>query len=136
MFATPTIKAVSFDDLVGKYGAIDFQDTLADFIAHVNNPGASAATLGTRAEDTLIPFVAVPVFHKIRFMASGNGDKSDTVDAVHARPEQTNLQGRITPSRFDTVLVNNGQDGVDSDRNKGKFISIYGPSLTASQVIG
>ena len=117
----PTIKAVTFDDLAMKYGAVDFMDALADFIAAVNYPGVSAVTLRARAADTLIPFRAVPVFHRIRFVASGNNDGSDTVDAVHVRPERIDSHGRTIPSRFDTVLIYNGQDHAEStDRNNLK----------------
>jgi hypothetical protein len=49
----PTIRAVSFDDLARKYGAVDFQDALADFIASAIYPHVSAATLRTRAEDSI-----------------------------------------------------------------------------------
>jgi hypothetical protein len=35
----PSAKATSFDDLNSRYGALTFQDALADFIAQVNNPG-------------------------------------------------------------------------------------------------
>jgi hypothetical protein len=115
----PTIKAVSFDDLARKYGAIEFQDALADFIARAIYPGASAVTLRTRAEDILIPFRAVPVFHKIRFVA-GNCDKPDTIDAVHIRPEKFDSNGHFVSARFDTILVKNGQDHVY--RNKGTFL--------------
>ena len=45
MARNPTVKVVSFDNLSVKYGAVDFQDCLADFIAQVNYPGASAAVL-------------------------------------------------------------------------------------------
>jgi hypothetical protein len=117
----PTIKAVSFDDLATKYGAVDFMDALGDFIAAVNNPGVSAATSRARAEDTLIPFRAVPIFHRIRFVASNNDDKSYTVDAVYVRPEQIDSHARTVPSRFDTVLIYNGQDRAESaDRNNLK----------------
>ena len=34
----PTVKAVSFDELAESYGAINFQDALADYIAQVNHP--------------------------------------------------------------------------------------------------
>jgi hypothetical protein len=129
MALNPTIKAVSFDDLDSKYGAVEFQDALSDFIAQVNYPGASAAASRDLAADILIPFQAVPVFHKIRFVASGNTDKLDTIDAVHARPERLDLHGRVVPSRFDTVLVHNGQDracggGAHTTRNKGTFVHI------------
>jgi hypothetical protein len=118
----PTIKAVPFDDLAMNYGTIDFLDTLADFIARVNNPGASAVTLRAQGEDTLIPFCAVPVYHRIWFVAGGDRDTLDTVDAVHVRPERTDTHGQIIPSRFDTVLVHNGQDCAH--RKKGKSVHI------------
>jgi hypothetical protein len=119
----PSIQAVSFDDLAINYGALDFQDALADFIAEVNNPGVSAATLRTRAADTLIPFRAVPVFHKIKFtdMESSNS-QSSIVDAVHVRPEQKDSHGRIIPSRFDTILIQSkGQDSTHLHGNKGEY---------------
>jgi Plavaka transposase len=78
----PTRKAVSFDDLAEKYGAIDFQDTLADFIAQFNHPGASAMALHTQAANTLLPFHTVSVFHKIKFSSISsepNSEKSDIV---------------------------------------------------------
>lgn len=113
----PSIKAVSFDDLARRYGAPDFQDALADFLAQVNYPGASAAVLRRRAADTHIPFRAVPVFHHIKFTEHGN---SEIVDAVHVRPEQNDSHGRIIPSRFDTVFVQTkGQDGTEVQGNKG-----------------
>jgi hypothetical protein len=62
MARNPTMKA-TFGELAAKYGTINFQDLLADFIAQVNYPGASTAVLCTRAADTLIPFQTVPDFH-------------------------------------------------------------------------
>jgi hypothetical protein len=120
----PTIKSVSFNILAQKYGATAFQDALADYIARVNNPGASVANVRAKAKDTLLPFRSVPVFHKIRFAATRDRDNrnEDTVDAVHVRPEQTDSHGQIVPSRFDTVLVDNGQ--VRAHRKKRKSISI------------
>jgi hypothetical protein len=102
MARTATLKAVSFDDLAQKYGAIDFQDTLADFIARTNHPTASGAALSALAADTLIPFRSVPVHHRIKF---SNSDGSEIVDSVQVRPEQKDTRGRQIPSRFDTVLV-------------------------------
>ncbi|KAH9168125.1 hypothetical protein EDB89DRAFT_1889949 [Lactarius sanguifluus] len=100
----PSIKAVSFDALAERYGAVDFQDALADYIAQVNHPGASAATLRARAADTLLPFRTIPVFHRIKF-TTGNSDDSEIVDSVVVRPEQNDTHGCVIPSRFDTVLV-------------------------------
>ena len=108
---TPSIKAASFEVLARMYGALYFQDALADFIAQLNHAGASTAALRTHAADTLIPFRAVPVFHHVKFMNSESGN-GEIVDAVHIRPEQKDSRGRIIPSRFDTVFVRiKGNDG-------------------------
>lgn len=101
MTQNPTARAVSFNILAEKYGAVEFQDTLADYIAQVNHAGASAAAVRARAADTLIPFRSVPVFHKIKFTVN----EFEIVDAVHVRPEQVDTRGRTIPPRFDTVLV-------------------------------
>jgi len=118
MAKNPTIKFVSFDDLDRKHGALYFQDALADFIARINYPGASGAALRKKAEDTLIPFRGVPIFHRIKFTAHNNYGESEVVDSVHVQPEQADSHGRITPSRFDTVLVRNGRSGTQG--NKGE----------------
>jgi hypothetical protein len=105
----PTIKTVTFNTLAEKYGAVEFQDLLADYIARVNHPGASAATVRALSADTLIPFRSVPVFHKIKFTAKGNSssgsDGHEIVDSVHVRPEQVDSCGQMILPRFDTVLV-------------------------------
>ena len=111
----PTLWKVSFDDLAQRYGAVDFQDTLADFIAQFNNPTASAASLSTLAADTLIPFRSVPVHHRIKFT---NLDQTEIVDSIQVRPEQKDARGRLVPSRFDTVLVRGKSEGSGI---RGKF---------------
>ncbi|KAH9075024.1 hypothetical protein EDB83DRAFT_2515877 [Lactarius deliciosus] len=102
MTRNPSAKAVSFDHLSEKHGAIDFQDALADFIARVNHPEASAAALRTLAANTLIPFRSVPVFYRIKFTSNST---STVIDTVHVRPEQRDTHGRSVPSRFNTVIV-------------------------------
>ncbi len=98
----PTSKAVPIHDIIGKYGAVDFLNVLADFIARINYPLASAQELLRQSKDTLIPFSQVPVYHNMKFTMSGN---SEVVDVAHAQPEQMDLHGRIVPSHFDIVLV-------------------------------
>ncbi len=115
----PTVKAVSFEELAEKYGAVDFQDCLADFIAQLNHPGASAAVLHARAADTLLPFRTVPVFHRIKFTSSSS-DNAEVVDSVVIRPEQNDARGRTIPSRFDTVLVRGRHEDVMYG-NHGEF---------------
>ncbi|KAH9021194.1 hypothetical protein EDB85DRAFT_1872004, partial [Lactarius pseudohatsudake] len=101
MARNPSLKAVSFNDLADKYRALDFQDALADFIAQFNHPRASATALRALAEDTLLPFRHVPVFHKIKFVSTPD---LVIIDAVHVRPDQRDARGRTIPSRFDTVI--------------------------------
>lgn len=119
MTRNPSVKGVSFNALAERYGAVDFQDELAAYIAQVNNPNASVATLRTRAADTLLPFRSVPVFHRIKFTSTGNTNDSDIVDSVIIRPEHNDTHGRIVPSRFDTVLVHGKNQDIHG--NNGEF---------------
>jgi hypothetical protein len=120
MTRKPSRRAVSFDDLAYKYGAVDFQDELAHFIACTNHPHVSAATLSGLAADTLLPFRSVPVYHKIKFTSS-TSDKAQIVDVVHVRPEQKDARGRDIPSRFDTVVVR-GRTQAGVHRNDGELL--------------
>jgi hypothetical protein len=124
----PSAKAAKFDDLKFRYGAHEFQDALADFIAQVNNPGVRGNALRRHAEDTLIPFRRVPVFHMIKFTETGNAGNMAIVDSVYARPERKDKRGRIIPSRFDTVLVQNPSRDTQQGRVQGKSHS-YWPSV-------
>ena len=116
MARNPSTKAASFDDLTWKYGAIDFQDVLVDFIAQINRPGASAAARKTLAADTLIPFRSVPVFHKIKFTSKGT---SEVIDAVHVWPEHKDAHRCLVPPQFDAVVICSPSQGrahiIDSE---------------------
>jgi hypothetical protein len=68
------------------YGALYFQDTLSDFIARLNYPGASTVALHKHAADMLIPFRTVLVFHHVKFTDSESGN-TEVVDAVHVQLE-------------------------------------------------
>ena len=113
MARMPERRQVLFDRLARDYGALDFQDMLAEFIAQLNHPGVSGGALQDYAHDTHIPFTRVPVFHKIKFIKSGNLNESEIADVVHIRPEQKDSHGRIIPARFDTVLVETSKGQLD-----------------------
>ena len=102
MARIPSVKAAHFNVLTQRYGAVQFQDALVDFIAQINHPKASGTALKTFAADTLIPFHAVPIYHKIKFISNST---SKVIDAVHIWPEQRDTRGRVIPSWFDTVVV-------------------------------
>jgi len=113
----PSQKAVLWGDLDQRYGAVEFQDALADFLAQANNPRLSRRELRRHAANTLIPFCAVPVFHNIKFTDGGTG----TVNSIHTRPEQRDTRGWIIPSRFDTTLIQSiPQRGTQAQGIKGE----------------
>jgi hypothetical protein len=102
----PSERQIPFASLTSRYGAIDFQDTLADFIVQHNYPELSANAARRQAGNTLLPFQQVSAFHKIKFSTCKEDKK--TVDVIHVQPEACNSCGTINPSRFDTALVKNG----------------------------
>ncbi|KAF8260083.1 hypothetical protein EI94DRAFT_1773776 [Lactarius quietus] len=105
----PSERAVSFGGLANQYGAINFQDALADFIVQHNYPELSANAARRRADNTLIPFQNVAVFHKIKFTFTHHDDlHKNIVDVIHVRPEAPNQRGTMNPGRFDTGLVKVG----------------------------
>jgi hypothetical protein len=119
----PSVWSVSFHDLASKYEAVDFQDTLADFIAQWNHPGASLASVRACTHDTLFPFRSVAIFHKIKFIEGQCGDSSaspEITDCIHIQPEQHDMDGRVVPRCFDTALIQDGScnnEGLHSKCN-------------------
>jgi Plavaka transposase len=114
MARNPERRQVPFNILATEYGALDFQDMLAEFIAQLNHPGVSGGALQNHAHDTHIPFTRVPVFHKIKFTTSNTFNETEIADVVHVRPEQKDSRGRIIPARFDTILVETSKGQLDS----------------------
>ncbi|KAF8270612.1 hypothetical protein EI94DRAFT_1698703 [Lactarius quietus] len=109
MAKQPSLKAISFDDLACKYGAIDFQDAQADFITQTNHPTTSRAALSQLAADMLIPFCSVPVHHKIKF---SNLDDSEIVNSIQIQPEHKDVHGHLVAAHFDMALIfGKAQDG-------------------------
>ncbi|KAH9021351.1 hypothetical protein EDB85DRAFT_1871905, partial [Lactarius pseudohatsudake] len=103
----PSKKGISFESLANRYGAVDFQDALADFIVQHNYPELSASASQRRADNTLIPFRQVSVFHKIKFAHHDDPNKR-TIDIIHIQPEGRDQHGLVNPRRFDTGLVKSG----------------------------
>ena len=105
MAKMPSKRKVSFDSLASDFGALAFQDALAEYIAQLNHPGASRVAVRNHAHNTHIPFSHVPVYYKIKFTSRGDLNQPEIMDSVHVRPEQKDSRGRIIPARFDTVTV-------------------------------
>jgi hypothetical protein len=100
-------KGVMFKRLSHSYGAIDFQDALANFIVQHNFPGLSASAARRCANNTLLPFWCVSVFHKIKFTNCNSEAAPGVIDTLHIQPPTCNWHGN-TPGRFDTALVKHG----------------------------
>ena len=63
----PSERQISFTGLASRFRAIDFQDTLADFIVQHNYLELSVNAARRRADNMLLPFQRVSAFHKIKF---------------------------------------------------------------------
>jgi hypothetical protein len=116
MARKPTTLA-TFDILAHNYGAVDFQDALVNYLACVNNPRVSVYMACKQAEDMLIPFCSVSVYHNMKFTTSGPSEDLEISDMAHAQPEGVDIHVQIISAYFDTVIVQ--QDGMLGQGNKG-----------------
>ena len=113
MTRNPT-KTVSLTQIIAEYNAPLFSEALQMIIARYQHPAASQVHLNYVAPKIALPFMSVPVFHKIKFWNQDpyrRPDCSDILDVAHVRPRQKGKRGWI-PERFDTVLVN-PEEGID-----------------------
>ena len=61
-----------------------------------------------------IPVRSLPVYHKAKFWLSDEAHHhliADEYDVVHVHPSRKDKRGKGVPTRFDTVLVNDGAGG-------------------------
>ncbi|KAG2153819.1 hypothetical protein DEU56DRAFT_725961 [Suillus clintonianus] len=114
----PSIKAVTIPKLISDYGATYFREALAHYIARQQNPNEviTRQCLENLAAGIHLPFHAVPVYHKIKWLstdARGHGNPLVTVDSIHSRSHYTALRvNDVVPARFDTALINDGTGGL------------------------
>jgi hypothetical protein len=83
----PTTQMVPFNVLVAKYGATHFRTALARFIALTNEPNLTRAQLERRIWGIRIPFIKLPVWHRIKFLQTDPSTSVvSTADSIHCRP--------------------------------------------------
>src|SRR5216683_7835941 len=92
----PSVKSALFDVLASSYGALDFLDALADFIAHLNHPGASTSRIQSYSHNLFLSFSSVAVFHKIKF--TSRGKPNEVINTIHVWLEQNDMHGQIVPA--------------------------------------
>ena len=128
----PSARAVDLDDIVSKYGAKFFREALRRYIilAQHSGPPLTRNQLERRILFVNLPFTTVPVYHRLKFTASGDSTlaKRVTSDSIHVRPERETRKGSRIPARFDTVLLNVGsgeKTGVQGMFCPLPFLNIY-----------
>jgi hypothetical protein len=113
------VASVTLDKITSKYGAKNFHNALAVFLAHHENPRPSSQIPQPITSQSNLNFNRVPVFHKIKLWIQdpqGCAETEDTLDVVHARCMTTTRRGRTLPARFDTVLVDVSSSSGQGDR--------------------
>ncbi|CDO75772.1 hypothetical protein BN946_scf185039.g8 [Trametes cinnabarina] len=103
----PTRKAVTLEDIISpsRYGATFFIPALARFVVAWRHPEFSARLVEYHAEDFLVLFNTLPVFHRIKFWNESVYGKQ-TIDSIHIRPSTTTAAGDLAAhARFDTALI-------------------------------
>jgi hypothetical protein len=122
------VAQVSFEKVVSEYGARDFYNALAMFLAHHENPNASRQVLRSIAAQLTLNFDCICVFHKIKLWIQdpqGCADTGDMCDVVHARSMTTTWTGRQLSARFDTALIDissgSGEDDYCGVEGKSEF---------------
>ncbi|KAG2340375.1 hypothetical protein BDR05DRAFT_890009 [Suillus weaverae] len=119
----PSVKAVPIQKLITDFGATYFRQALARYITQQQNlnEAITRQRLENLAAGIHLPFHAVPVYHKIKWLSTdawGHGDPLVTVDSIHARPHRNALrENDVVPARFDTALINDGT---------GSFVGVKG----------
>ena len=104
----PSVKAVDLDDLVKNYGATFFREALRRHIVISQHTGTQLTSyqLEERILYANIPFTSLPVYHKLKFIATTDSNlaKGVTLDAIHVRPERQSKRQTV-PARFDAALI-------------------------------
>ncbi|CDO76236.1 hypothetical protein BN946_scf184644.g10 [Trametes cinnabarina] len=117
----PTRKAVPLADIISlfQYGAQFFVPALARFIVAWRHPEFSARLVEYHAADIIVPFKALPVFHRIKFWNESVYGKQ-TIDSIHIRPSVSDASGDVViNARFGTALicVRNSSPGDTEDNS-------------------
>ncbi|KAF8487819.1 hypothetical protein F5888DRAFT_1796512 [Russula emetica] len=105
-------KGCPVPSLIRDYGAINFQDALAQFVVGVRDPHLHGVQLQQAIANVRFHFNAVNVYHKIKFTSYDpyvvGGPRESIVDSIHSRPIRKDKRNRDVPARFDTAVINDG----------------------------
>jgi hypothetical protein len=65
-----SVKAETLCEIIEVYGAVDFPDTLGNFIAGVLNNMQPGQVTWYRGKNIFLPFSHIPVYHSMKFTKS------------------------------------------------------------------
>jgi hypothetical protein len=109
MAVHPSSCAISIDQLALDYCTTEFESALKQFVIHFSQPTLSKPEVEHRASVLSLPFQKILPFHRLKFVStdpySTNPDTEIVVDSVHCEPVRRDQCGKVTPGRFDMVLV-------------------------------
>ena len=90
----PTVWAVTLDNLEINYRATHFWTALQRYITLINHPNMNRAELEHQLSNVQIPFMCLPVWHRIKFLCKDPvTNKKSTADSIHCWPFQVQKQG-------------------------------------------
>ena len=125
----PSRRAVDFDEIVTKYGAVFFREALRQYLVLSKHPGPELNR--NQLEHAILymelPFTSVPVYHKLKFTTPVDSARTKhlTLDAIYVRPMRKSKKGLAIPARFDTALVNVGLGKETGMEGATKFTSMF-----------
>ena len=128
----PSAKAVDLDDLVVRYGATFFREALRRYLVLSQHAGTRLTRHQLEQEIlyTDLPFTSLPVFHKLKFITTGDSEEAKviTLDAIHVRPKRHSKRGTSIPARFDTALLNLESGGESREQGALSTLMEISPS--------
>ncbi|TFK66815.1 hypothetical protein BDN72DRAFT_771496 [Pluteus cervinus] len=113
MAKSPSRKSVSLTTLANTYGATNFEHALACFLISRDQPTLPWNHIVRRARQLDLSDCKFNVFHFIKFTIFDPYHRPNPVriiDSIHAKPARLDKYNHVIPARFDTVLMDRGND--------------------------
>ncbi|TFK60899.1 hypothetical protein BDN72DRAFT_778839 [Pluteus cervinus] len=117
MAKSPSRKSVSLAKLVKTYGATNFEHALASFLISRKQPTLPWNHVVRRARQIDLTDCTFNVFHFIKFTIVDPyhlPKHERIIDSIHVKPARFDKHGHLIPARFDTALIDRGNnlDGI------------------------
>ncbi|VDC05421.1 unnamed protein product, partial [Peniophora sp. CBMAI 1063] len=130
----PSVRALTCEKAEQRYGAVDFERVLKEYLLKLQRPKDSDRLIGRLAKTWPLPFRTFPAYHRLKFWHPDALERDgefvpELPDSVIARPQYRDTQRRKVHGQFSTALVNEYGEGdhigVDGYR-VGRIRLIFG----------